>query len=122
MATAVSYAEGFIFSRMTIPQLAAVFSSAGYDTNIGTWALRVKTPMCVKFGYVGNLTPDEPFEIEIDGYGVPIDEAVSCCNEIAEVLCASGVQFEFTHIDGAEKDIAFYENKKHSEQDAAPNR
>ena len=116
MAKPDSYAEGFVFSQLTISQLASVFASADYDTDIGAWALRLKAPLCVKFGYVGNLTPDEPFEIEIDGYGIPIDEAVNCCSKIAEILRASGISFEFTHIDATGEDIALYQNNNRSEQ------
>ena len=119
MAIPDSYAEGFVFSNLTISQLTAVFASAGYDTDIGSWALRVKAPLCVKFGYVGNLTPNEPFEIEIDGHGVPVDEAERCCSKIAELLRTNGIHFEFTHIDGVGEDIALYQNNNRSEQAVA---
>ena len=68
--------NGFVFDlpNLTSSQLATVFASAGYDTDIGTsWALRVlKAPLCVlSSATLRNLQRrDEPFEIrprEIDG-------------------------------------------------------
>ena len=121
MATHDSFADGFIFSDVTKDKLAAIFDSAGYPATIGDWAVRLKSPMRFKIAYVGNLTPKEPYEIEGDGYGVTPEDASECCARFSEVLAASGISFELTHMKPDGEEIAFYENNKQSEQGAVSN-
>ena len=103
-----SYVCGLITTQISMSKLSALLANSGYANELGSWKIRTKTKMCFSFAYVGNLTPEEPYEIEGDGYDVPLEEAVKECEELAKFLSKHGLEYGFTHIDGLEEDICEY--------------
>ena len=109
MSTADSFVSGIVFYSGTLAQLAELLAQHNLHATVGPWALRLSEPPCrFKIAYVGNITPDEPFEVEVDGYAVPHDVVAGWCERVADCLRANGIRFEMTHFNGDEQEIRHY--------------
>ena len=100
---------GTVYFYGTKEDLGQILSAAGFDVHLGPWALRISDfARNFELGYVGNITPDAPFEVRGDGYGVPVDTVATSSERLAECLKRSDVAFDFAHFSGDEREIREY--------------
>jgi hypothetical protein len=105
-----SYASGILYYFSDLSDLSKLLSNAGVPNNMGQWAIRLKQFDC-KVAYVGNVSPKEPYEIEIDGYGVEIDIIAGQCEELSQVFINNNIGFEMAHFDTDGNEINEYNFK-----------
>ena len=105
-----SYVSGTVFYPESMDRLAQVLTVAGFTVTIGQWALHLDG--CARrfeLGYVGNITPEEPFQVEGDGFGVPVDSVAQCCERLAQCLRERGIGYDFLHATGQDEEIFAYQ-------------
>lgn len=109
MNTVDSFVQGTLVFSERMEDLAEVFIESGIHTAIGQWALRLfEPPSRFEVAYVGNITPEVPFEISVDGYGIPLETVHQWCDRVAGCLRANGISFDMTHFTTDEKVIREY--------------
>jgi|GEM_PF-5846394 len=94
-----SYVQGTVFFHGSKEELAEILIAGGFTLTIGHWVVRLND--CGRYfelAYVGNISPDKPFEVEGDGYGVPVAYLSQCCERIAQCLEANEIGFDFFHL------------------------
>ncbi len=68
-----SFVVGWIYYFSSKEELSVILEKGGVNNSVGGWAIELTDyPSRFKIAYVGNLSPDEPFDIEGDGYNVEI--------------------------------------------------
>ena len=98
MSAADSFVQGTAFYQGSLNELAGVLAEHGLQATVGPWKLRLfEPPSRFKIAYVGNVSPDAPFEVSVDGYGIPLDVVAGWCERVARCLRDSGIRFEMTH-------------------------
>lgn len=79
------------------------------QNSIGQWALRlVSCQFDFKIAYVGNMTPNNPYEIDADGYQVPIEIVVSWCEKLSACLRKNKIGYEIIHFNSAQEEVNVY--------------
>ena len=94
-----SHVLGNVFYPESKEELAEILSRDGFAVTIGQWALHLEG--CARrfeLGYVGNITPEAPFQVDGSGYGVPVSEVAECCERLAKCLREHGIAYEFLHV------------------------
>jgi len=109
MSAPDSYAFGTIYFFSNKQELALILSQSKIPTEIGEWALRQFEPARFEIGYVGNISPDAPFQVEVDGYGIPIEIVADWCDKVATSLRTNGIRFELAHFTSAGEEIREYD-------------
>ena len=104
-----SFVQGWVYFRGSKEELGQILTKFGIPVAVGQWALRLYEPRRFKIAYVGNLTPDSPFQVEVDGYGIPVDVVGSWLEEVAKCLTADGIRFDMTHFASEQEEIRSYE-------------
>ena len=104
-----SFAQGTIYFFSDSRALALIFTRRGIPTKIGEWALRLFEPPRFEIGYVGNVSPDAPYQIEVDGHGIPIETMAGWCDNVATCLRDNGIRFDLTHFAAEGEEIRVYE-------------
>lgn len=109
MSTVDSFVQGTVIFPESKEELAQVFIDSGIHAAIGQWALRLfEPPSRFEVAYVGNITPEAPFEISVDGYGIPQETVAQWCDRVAGCLRANGIRFDMTHFTSDEQEIREY--------------
>lgn len=94
-----SYVQGTVFFHGSKEALAEVLIAGGFTLTVGHWAVRLHDcGRSFEFGYVGNITPDKPFEVEGEGYDVPVDCMAQCCERITKCLEENEIGFDLIHV------------------------
>lgn len=105
-----SFATGTIFFSGEKESLSDLFNEAGIENSVGQWALRLFLPVArFEIAWVGNITPDAPYEMEVDGYGIPVDTVDAWCQAVAKCLRLNGIRFELTHFTAEGEEIMTFE-------------
>ena len=108
-----SYVLGVLYYDSDLNELSKILDSANIRHIVGEWAIRLKDyPSTFKIAYVGNITPEEPYEIEVDGYDVSKEIVSSWCKKLSQVFNDKNIAFNFTHFDSDESEIEEYVNEK----------
>lgn len=93
-----SFVQGTVFFHGELDKLSRVLSEAGIEVEIGQWALRLFRPQTrFEIAYVGNICPEAPFEVKVDGYDVPLETVSAWCEIVSRCLQHRGIKFEMTH-------------------------
>ena len=101
-----SFVSGTVCFEGCRQQLAEVLAAAGIQVTIGHWALRVPgLARTFELAYVGNVTPDAPFEVDGNGYEVPIERG---CEQLADSLRGHRIGFDFAHFTAEQELIREY--------------
>lgn len=104
-----SFVQGTVFFHGELEELARVFSEAGVEFDVGQWALRLFRPQTrFEIAYVGNICPDAPFEVRVDGYDVTLETISAWCEVVSRCLQHRGIKFEMTHFASAGEEIHAY--------------
>lgn len=104
-----SFVHGAVYFNSTIEELSRILEVSGIETAHGGWSLRLfAAPSRVKISYVGNISPAGPFQVEVDGYGVPNEVVATWCERLAQCLQSNGVSFDMTHFTSDGKEIREY--------------
>jgi hypothetical protein len=106
-----SFVVGTVYYFGAMENLAQILTAGGFAVRIGHWALCIdQLARAFELGYVGNISPDAPFNVEGDGYDFPVDVLAAHCARLAGCLRGNGIGFEFTHISGdQEHELETYE-------------
>lgn len=105
-----SYVQGTVFYPESKEKFAQVLIGSGFAVTVGQWALRLDD--CARnfeIGYVGNITPEAPFQVEGDGYGVSVDSVAKCCERLAKCLKESRIGYDFMHVTHQDEVICEYQ-------------
>lgn len=109
MNTEDSYVNGTIFYRGSKEQLSSILETAGISNEVGEWAIRFNNCKAqFKISYVGNITPEQPFDVEADGYNVSTTEVSQWCEKLSNILKAELINFEITHFSSKDEEICIY--------------
>ncbi len=104
-----SYVTGTIFFPHDKENLASILDGFGIKSSVGEWALRLDDyPSSFKICYVGNITPSEPYEVEVDGYNVATAVVADWCKRVATCLSEHSITYEITHFDSDGEEICVY--------------
>jgi len=105
-----SFVAGKVYYYGSKEELARILVGEGIDVNIGIWALRIPGfARTFEIAYVGNITPEAPFDVDGDGYGVSVESVARDCERLSECLKRHGIGFDFTHVAGDQQsDICSY--------------
>ncbi len=104
-----SYVQGTVFYPESKEELADLLVRSGFSVTIGQWALSLEDwARSFKLRYVGNLSPDEQFHVDGDGYGLPVDEIARACERLAKCLREHHIGYEFFHITNGDEVIREY--------------
>lgn len=96
-----SFVAGTVYYFGPMEELAQILTLEGFAVRMGTWALRIdKIARRFELGYVGNLTPDAPFNVDGEGYEFSVDVLAANCARLAECLRRNAIGFDFTHFAG----------------------
>lgn len=110
MSAIDSFVQGTVFYQEELSKLAQLLDKSGLPSTVGPWALRLfEPPSRFKIAYIGNLTPDTPFEVSVDGYEIPLDTIAEWCERVAHCLREARVRFEMTHFTTNGEEIRVYE-------------
>ena len=111
MSVEDSFVAGTVYYFGGMEDLAQILAEAGFAVRIGQWALRVdQLARAFKLGYVGNLSPDAPFNVEGDGYDFPVATVAANCARLADCLRINGIGFNFAHFSGDQQlELGTYE-------------
>ena len=109
MSAGDSFVQGTVYFAGSKEDLARVLNESGIDAAVGPWALRLFGPAYrFEVAYVGNITPEAPFEISVSGYGVPLETIDHWCRRVADSLRKSGITFDMTHFAADHDEICEY--------------
>lgn len=105
-----SYVSGTVFFFQSMEELAQELSDAGFTVTTGQWALHL-TGCARRFeiAYVGNLSPEAPFQVTGDGYGLPVQAVAECCERLSACLRERGIGHDFLHASGRDEEIRAYQ-------------
>lgn len=104
-----SFVWGTVLFPGTKEELEHILRRSGISATVGMWALRLFEPLWrFEIAYVGNITPEEPFQIEVDGYSIPIETVADWCERLAICLRSNGIRFEMTHFTAEGEEIHVY--------------
>jgi len=104
-----SFVAGTVYWFESKEALAEMLRTAGFEVRVGHWALRIgDLARTFELAYVGNITPDEPFELRGDGYGLPLESVAAGCARIADWLKQNDIGFDFAHFTGDEQELGEY--------------
>ena len=104
-----SFVHGTVFFNSTMEELARILETSGIEAAHGEWSMRLfAAPSRVKISYVRNISPASPFQVEVDGYGVPNEVVAARCERLAQCLKSNGVSFDMTHFTPDGKEIRKY--------------
>ncbi len=104
-----SYVDGIIYFQGNKESLSSIFEVSGISNSVGEWAIRFcNCNAKFKIAYVGNITPNEPYEVEADGYGINPIEVSHWCEKLSEVLMKNSIRFEITHFNSEGEEIKNY--------------
>lgn len=96
-----SFVAGTVYYYDSKEDLAKILARDGIDVDIGIWALRILGfARAFKIAYIGNITPDEPFEVDGDGYGISVESVARSCERLSRCLKRHDIGFDFTHFAG----------------------
>lgn len=105
-----SFVRGTVFYQGNLAELAGILADHGLQSTEGLWALRLfDPPSRFKIAYVGNLSPDAPFEVSVDGYGISLEVVAGWCERVARCFRDSGIGFEMTHFNADQEEIRGFE-------------
>ena len=109
MNTHDSYVNGIIYFQGNKESLSSILEVSGIANTVGEWAIRISNCNArFKIGYVGNITPNEPYEVEADGYGINPIEVSYWCERLSEILVKNSIRFEITHFNREGEEIRNY--------------
>tara|TARA_B100001964_G_C14086355_1_gene532707 strand:- start:224 stop:592 length:369 start_codon:yes stop_codon:yes gene_type:complete len=111
-----TYVGGTLYYRGPIGFLAEIFDEGGVETTVSPRSLRFEDFPGVKITYVGNHTPDSPYEMEGECYETESHGVTSWCRLLSEVLSENEIAHQLTHFgaDGAEIEGFVYEDERAS--------
>ena len=102
---------GTVFYLQSMEEFATSLAEGGFAVTIGQWSLRLDDWSRVfKLRYVGNITPEAPFEVDGDCYGVAVDHVVGYCERLAHFLRNRGIAYDFDHFVDGEKLVGEYKS------------
>jgi len=105
-----SFVLGFINFFSSKEELAAILQQNQIFVDIGVWSLRSNEHTAYfKIAYVGNITPEEPFEVEVSAHEEPASIVAKWCEKLSKVLTDNGIVHEFTHYTQNEDELKTYE-------------
>ena len=86
-----SFVAGTVYYYDSKEELAKILVGGGIDVSIGIWALRIPGfARTFEIACVGNITPEAPFEVDGDGYGVSVESVARDCERLSECLQRHG--------------------------------
>lgn len=104
-----SFVIGDIRFKGCLDALGAMLAAAGLPNAVGPYALRLDDfPTSFAIGWVGNIDPEVPYQVDACGYGVPHETVALWCARLAAVLQRHGIAHEFAHCDGEQEELALY--------------
>ena len=104
-----SFVAGTLYWFESKEALAGMLSAAGFEVRNGHWALQLGgLARTFELAYVGNITPDTPFEVRGDGYGLPLESVAAGCARLAGWFKQNSIGFDFAHFTGNEEELAEY--------------
>lgn len=104
-----SFVEGTIFYFKSKESLSYVLAESGINTSVGQWVLRWDDyPEYFEIAYEGNLTPEDPFHIEGNGFKTPIATITQWCKKLSDALRKSNIPHEIVHGDYDENEFAVF--------------
>jgi len=110
MSTVDSFVQGTVFYGGSLAELGNLLAEHGLHATVGPWALRLAEPASrFEIAYVGNVSPDAPFEVSVDGYGISLEVISEWCERVARCLRDRGIRFEMTHFTADQEEIRDYE-------------
>jgi hypothetical protein len=106
-----SFVMGTVYYFGDMADLARILAEASFAVQIGQWSLRIhQCARAFKLEYVGNLSPDAPFNVDGDGYDFPVAVLTANCERLAECLRRNRIGFDFTHFAGdQERELGAYQ-------------
>lgn len=105
MSTEDSFVMGTVYYFGSMEDLAHILVAAGFAVQIGPWALRIdQFARRFELGFVGNLSPDAPFNVEGSGYDYPVEALAANCERLAKCLRRNRIGFNFTHFSAPEEE------------------
>ena len=104
MTVSYSRVVGTVFFSQSMEELASHLAEAGFAVTVGRWSLTLEDWQRVfKLRYVGNITPEAPFEVDGDCYEVATHQVVDYCERLAAFFREHRIAYDFDHIvDGKE--------------------
>ncbi len=103
---------GTVFFSKDILDLAELLNSQGIEASAGEWAIRfpklsnMLNPGDVELQYVGNLSPEEPFEFE--GSGWTIETMVEIGKLVSNALKSKNIRHEIEIYNSEQEPIVEY--------------
>lgn len=105
-----SFVMGDLFYPESKEKLALILVEAGIEVTVGNWSVRLENfARTFSLRYVGNLTPESPFQVDGDGYGVPVEFVAACCDRLATCLREHRIGYDFFHATGEQEVICEYQ-------------
>ena len=106
-----SFVFGTVYYFGSKEELAQILAEAGFEVQLGHWAIRIdRIASNFELAYVGNLSPDEPFDVDGNGCDFSVEAFAASCARLAGCLQRNGIGFDFTHVSGdQERELGHYE-------------
>ncbi|MDQ1815565.1 hypothetical protein RBA41_19890 [Massilia sp. CCM 9210] len=98
MTTPYSYVIGEIFFTGSMDALSSLLTASGLPNSVGEWAIRLDGyPTFFEIAFVGNLSPEEPYHVDGDGYGMQLDAVALWCDKLSSCLRKNAIKHDFVH-------------------------
>ncbi|NHZ61537.1 hypothetical protein [Massilia genomosp. 1] len=87
-----SSACGDIFFASGLDALGTLLAASGMPNSVGAYAIRLNNfPSSFEIAWVGNLSPESPYEVDCCGYGMPHEAVALWGARLAAALQANGI-------------------------------
>lgn len=104
-----SFVVGAIFFNGGLDELSMVLAAAGLENDTGPYALKLRDfPASFEIAWVGNLSPDEPYQVDGDGYGMAVETVALWCRKLSLRLRENGIKHDFAHCHADHEEIDTY--------------
>ncbi|NHZ32770.1 hypothetical protein [Massilia rubra] len=104
-----SFASGDIVFAGDLDALGALLAVSGMPNTVGAFAIRLDDfPTSFEIAWVGNLSPDAPYEVDCCGYGIPHEAVALWCARLAAILQANGIKYDFAHCNAEHEELGVY--------------
>ncbi|MDQ1833311.1 hypothetical protein [Massilia scottii] len=93
-----SYVIGEIFFTGSVDELSSRLAASGLRNSVGEWAIRLdEFPTAFEIAFVGNLSPEEPYHVHGDGYGMELEAVALWCEKLSSCLRENAIKHDFVH-------------------------
>ena len=94
----------------SMDQLAAILRNAGFDVQVGQYALRIQgIARTFELADLGDPSPETRFMVDGSGYGVPVEQVARGCERLARCLREHNLAHDFLHVSDDDRQEVFGE-------------